>query len=297
MINTNLKTLPWGLYLCSEYFYVSENLLITLSYSRLKNDQMAYLIYVNLVGRGGINVTDAKMFSCKFKGFKGKTFAFCLTATLTAIGAAAAQSVRYWATRPGSSTSHRPKYINTIKSETSKGALEQTTKPLNAQSTRWEQLPYSHWMCLYVHAQVSKNISPSWTLIKYDSSPIFEHWWQVTYHSCSCSSHRFSHSFLPSYIYSDLHTFKHTVKSFFKEMISITFYLTFPVWAQLEKTSLRRHIFQCQQEGYLHLAPCSGDCSGPLENLDWILWQDPHSIHGERSVFRRKKRQFIKLFI
>lgn len=83
-----------------------------------------------------------------------------------------------------------------------------------------------------------------------------------------------------------------------QSLLSITFYLTFPVWAHLEKTSQRRHIFQCQQEGYLHLAPCSGDCSGPLENLDWILWQDPHSIHGERSVFRRgKKRQFIKLFI
>lgn len=40
------------------------------------------------------------------------------------------------------------------------------------------------------------------------------------------------------------------------------------------------------------MAPCSGGCSGPLENLDWILQQDPHSIHRERSVFRRKKTIF-----
>lgn len=68
------------------------------------------------------------MFSYKFKGFEGKTFAFCTTATLTAIGAAAAQSVKYWATGLGSGPSHRPKYINTIISKTSKGALEQTTE-------------------------------------------------------------------------------------------------------------------------------------------------------------------------
>lgn len=73
------------------------------------------------------------------------------------------------------------------------------------------------------------------------------------------------------------------------QMLSITFYFTFSVWVHLEKTSQRRHIFQCQLEGYLRLAPCSGGCSGPLENLDWILWQDPHRIHGERRIFRRKK--------
>lgn len=135
----------------------------------------------------------------------------------------------------------------------------------------------------------------------------FEHWWQVTYHSCSCSSRRFLHSFLPSYIYSDLQTLKHTVISFFKgihlqappalQSLSITFYFTFLVWVHLEKTSQRRDTFQCQQEGYLHLAPCSGDCSGPLENLDWILWQDPHSIHGERSVFRRKKTIYQIIYL
>lgn len=70
------------------------------------------------------------------------------------------------------------------------------------------------------------------------------------------------------------------------QMLSITFYFTFSVWVHLEKTSQRRHLFQHQQGGYLHLAPCSGDCSSPLENLDWILWQDPQSIRREKSEFR-----------
>lgn len=35
---------------------------------------------------------------------------------------------------------------------------------------------------------------------------------------------------------------------------------------------------------YLHWAPCSGDCSGPLENLDWILEEDQHDKQNLLSI-------------
>lgn len=35
------------------------------------------MIYVKLMGRGDVNVTDVQTSSYNFKGFEGKIFAFC----------------------------------------------------------------------------------------------------------------------------------------------------------------------------------------------------------------------------
>lgn len=148
------------------------------------------MIYVKLMGRGDVNVTDVQTSSYNFKGFEGKIFAFCNGYFWG--GCSSVCKVPLYKTRvldpatdpmAGSRTHNTIKYINTIKFETSEGVLEQDTSkipnPPNAQSTCWEQLTYPDRICVYVHVKQCKNISPPWRLIKYDSSPIFFFFWTL----------------------------------------------------------------------------------------------------------------------
>lgn len=177
----------------------------------------------------------------------------------------------------------------------------------SALSTCWEQLTFNGCVCSC--ETVCKNISPSWKLIKCDSSSMFwsndDRWLTIVV----IVLHVGSNIHFDRLTFTAICRYSNTVKRFFAffkrwldlqaplalQMLSITFYFTFSVWVHLEKTSQRRHLFQHQQGGYLHLAPCSGDCSSPLENLDWILWHDPQSTRREKSEFRWKNIKMICL--
>lgn len=150
-------------------------------------------------------------------------------------------------------------------------------------------------MCLYVHV---KNISPSWRLIKCDSSSMFwstdDRWLTIVV----VVLHVGSNIHFDCLTFTAICRYSNTVKRFFAffkrrldlqaplalQMLSITFYFTFSVWVHLEKTSQRRHLFQHQQGGFTSIWPPAVE----IVQVHWKIWTGfygiIHKVHVEKRV-------------